>query len=64
VTADYDKAAVLAQVAERRRRNEERVAELGLLEPDAIAASLREVEVQRRKRRAARAGQLDLGGAA
>ncbi|GGM53540.1 hypothetical protein ACFFX1_54840 [Dactylosporangium sucinum] len=50
------------QAAARRAANSERVAELGLLKSESIAASLREVEDRRRARRAERAGQLDLGG--
>jgi hypothetical protein len=64
VADDFDREAVLAQVAERRRRNDERVAELGLLEPGAIAASIREGEDRRRANAAEQRGQLDLGGAA
>ncbi|GAA2346741.1 hypothetical protein [Dactylosporangium salmoneum] len=52
------------QADERRRRNDELVAELGLLKPGAVAASLREREQARRQRRAEDAGRLDLGGGA
>jgi len=56
--------AVLAKVEERKQRNEQRCAELGIdTSPDGVAASLREAETERRKRAAERAGRLDLGGA-
>lgn len=54
---DFDRDAVLAQVAERRRRNEERIAELGIdLTPAGIAAEGRQIERERQARRAERAG--------
>lgn len=60
---DYDRAAVLAKREERRRRNEERIAELGIdLTPEGIAAEGREIERERAARRAERAGRLNLGG--
>ncbi|MGI5245082.1 hypothetical protein [Dactylosporangium sp. CA-139066] len=59
---DVDRLA-REQAEERRRRNAELVAKLGLLKPEVIAASLREAEDLRRARLAERAGQLDLGGA-
>jgi predicted O-methyltransferase YrrM len=64
--SDYDEDAVLAQVAKRKRIAEARVAEWGLLEPGAVAASgdalLRGRVARQRAKAAERAGQLDLGG--
>jgi hypothetical protein len=53
---------VLAKVAERKRRNEERCAELGIdTSPEGVAASLRQAERERQARAAERAGRLDFG---
>jgi hypothetical protein len=63
VADDFDVAAVLAKREERRRRNRERIAELGIdLSPEGIAAEGHQIERERRARRAERAGQLDFGG--
>jgi hypothetical protein len=60
---------VLAQVAERRRHNEERIAELGIdLSREGIAAAgeelLRDRIARQRAGRAEASGQLDFDGAA
>lgn len=65
--ADYDEAAVLAQVVERRRLNGERIAEQGIdMTPAGIrksgAALLRDRLNAQRTRRAEAAGRLDLDG--
>lgn len=62
MSEDFDREAVLAKVAERRRRNEELIAERRLLDPDVIAAQCGESEARRRARVAERRGQLDLSG--
>lgn len=56
-------AAILAKRAERRRRNAERIAELGIdTSPEGVRASLRQAERDRQARAAERAGRLNLTG--
>jgi hypothetical protein len=67
MTADFDRDAVLAQVAKRKAASEALVAELGIdTLPKgvraAVSAGIREQAARRRTRRAEDAGQLDLGG--
>lgn len=67
MTADYDRAAVLAQVAKRQADSEALVAEMGIdMSPEGLRASqsalLRERLGEQVARRAEERGQLDLGG--
>lgn len=58
---DYDRDAVLAQVAERRRRNDEAVADL----PQVSATDLMRARLgEQVARRAEQRGQLDFDGTA
>lgn len=64
---DFDRDAVLARAAERRRLNDERIAELGIdTSPEGVGASVsaqvRDQADRRRAQRAEQLGQLDLGG--